>query len=59
MKSLRLLFLTCLLALSVLAQKETKKLIYVQQVFRHGARYPLYPKPNDFSNVSITDNAAG
>lgn len=57
MKSLRLLFLACLLALSVLAQKGTKNLIYVQQVFRHGARYPIYPKANDFSNVSIPDKA--
>lgn len=59
MTSLRLLFLICLATLSVLAQQETRKLIYVQELFRHGARYPIYPKSNDGSNISIIDNSLG
>lgn len=29
--------------------EQTKKLVFIQELFRHGARYPIYPKKNDFS----------
>ena len=35
------------------------KLIFVQEVFRHGARYPLGANDKDGSNISIIHNAIG
>ena len=48
--------LLCLLG-EVLAQEP--KLIYVQEVFRHGHRYPIYPKSYDGSDFVNTIRSAG
>lgn len=38
-----------LLIIVVLAASQTPKLIMVNELFRHGARYPVYPKSDDDS----------
>jgi hypothetical protein len=52
---MRSLYLLALLLVTLSA----RQLIYVHEVFRHGARYPIYPNSKDFSNISLTDNAFG
>jgi hypothetical protein len=39
-----------ILWLLAVVSSQTPKLVYVQQVFRHGHRYPLYGSPLDGSN---------
>ena len=36
-----------------------KKLIFVQELFRHGARYPIYPKSYDNTTYAIDLNSVG
>lgn len=38
-----------LLALVVFVSAQTPKLIMINELFRHGARYPVYPKSDDDS----------
>ena len=38
-----------LILLFMLPQTEAKKLIFVQEIFRHGARYPMLSMKNDKS----------
>lgn len=35
------------------------KLIYVQEVFRHGARYPIYPSSKDNSAYASAERSVG
>ena len=47
-----LIYLTIfLIALSIVPANSVKKLIFVQELFRHGARYPINPH----RNVDMTD----
>lgn len=55
-----ILFLLILGSLTAsLAQAQSPRLIFVQQVFRHGARYPIYPSPKDGSDFAIQQHAEG
>lgn len=52
-----LLFLLVLLNNnSVLAQK---KLVFVQELFRHGSRYPIYPRSFDGSDYAAKEHSIG
>lgn len=53
-----MIFILVLLFASLYNAQEPK-LIFVQQVFRHGARYPIYPKPEDHSNFASKQHAVG
>ena len=53
------LFAVTLLFLLTFVESSNKKLIYVQSVFRHGSRYPLYPSPEDHSNLTDIDTLKG
>ena len=44
MKNIYLLSLIVVLFCCAVAEK---KLIFIQEMFRHGARYPLYPSAGD------------
>jgi hypothetical protein len=33
----------------ILMQTLSRKLIFVQNLFRHGARYPIFLNPDDFT----------
>lgn len=44
---MKLLLLLIFLIYSALS----RKLIFVQNLFRHGARYPTYPSKDDFTNA--------
>jgi hypothetical protein len=35
------------------------KLVYVQEVFRHGARYPIYPTTKDGTEYAIEEDRIG
>lgn len=52
---LTLLLVGLLLGLAVCADK----LIMVQELFRHGARYPIYPNKFDMSEYALADNSIG
>jgi hypothetical protein len=51
----------CLLLILVfLAASQTPKLIMVNELFRHGARYPVYPKADDNSaNYTFNEHSYG
>jgi hypothetical protein len=52
------LAITALLVVLGVAQTNPK-LIYVQEVFRHGARFPIYPSKNDNSYYAKEQRSAG
>lgn len=54
-----MIFILTLLLIASLASAEEPKLIFVQQVFRHGARYPIYPNDKDGSKFAMEQNAVG
>lgn len=35
------------------------KLVYVQEVFRHGARYPIYPNKHDGTEYAVEEDRVG
>ncbi len=37
----------------------SQKLIMIQELFRHGARYPVYPKNDDMSNYTFAEHSFG
>lgn len=37
----------------------TAKLVYVQEVFRHGARYPIYPSKADGTDYALLEDRVG
>jgi|JI6StandDraft_1071083.scaffolds.fasta_scaffold253415_1 hypothetical protein len=51
------LVLLCLTASA--AESQSPRLIFVQQVFRHGARYPIYPSQKDGSDFAIKQHSVG
>lgn len=53
--SLLLLILTAL----AIAISESRRLIYVQEIFRHGARYPINPMSNDDSEYVNSEKMNG
>jgi len=53
---IRLIFSLLLL---ILAQTQQDRLIMVQQVFRHGARYPIYSSNKDGSAFAVTEHSEG
>ena len=54
----RILFLSILAILLFCCYSE-KKLIFIQELFRHGARYPIYPTPTDGSDYATELNSEG
>ena len=44
------------LVLGVSAQDQ---LLFVQETFRHGARYPIYPSEKDNTMYAVTENKVG
>ncbi len=47
------------LCLASLTLSSEPKLIYIQEVFRHGHRYPFHPSPFDNSTFILSMNSAG
>lgn len=43
----------------LLSQILARKLIFIQNLFRHGARYPIFINPDDFTNDPNIANKAG
>lgn len=39
------------LFLLIVVESQTPKLLMVNELFRHGARYPVYPKKDDNSST--------
>ena len=58
-----ILFHILLLAVAVFSlaavTSSEKKLIFVQELFRHGARYPIYPTTIDGSDYAINEHSEG
>lgn len=54
MELYKIILLNCFLAF-VFCQK----LIMLNELFRHGARYPVYPKKDDFSNYTWAEHSFG
>lgn len=52
------LLLLILLALAI-GITQPRKLIYVQEIFRHGARYPIRAMSNDNSEYVNSENMSG
>jgi len=53
------LFLILIVAAFLTLVSTKPKLIMVQELFRHGARYPIYPNDIDKSSYALKDNAMG
>lgn len=53
----RLMLIAVILVLTYLASAQD--LIFVQQVFRHGARHPIYPSDLDGSNFTVKQHSMG
>lgn len=56
-----LIYLTIfLIALSIVPANSVKKLIFVQELFRHGARYPINPHRNvDMTDYVLDEHSTG
>lgn len=53
-------FLLILAFLSAsLTEAQSPRLIFVQQVFRHGARYPIFPSSKDKSDFATEQHSVG
>lgn len=48
-----------LIILGLLIQLIFGDLIFVQELFRHGARYPIHPSTKDGTEYALADNMAG
>lgn len=48
-----------ILILIFLGQIALCRLVMVQETFRHGARYPIYPMKNDMTDYAITEDKIG
>jgi hypothetical protein len=48
-----------LVTLCLLLSLMAGKLVYVQEVFRHGARYPIYPTTKDGTEYAIEEDRIG
>lgn len=60
MKSLGCLRLTFLLLILLLQPlRSENKLVFIQELFRHGARYPLFANINDKSDFASRDHVLG
>ena len=50
-----LLLIACFMTISL----ADKRLIFVQELFRHGARYPIYPSQEDNTMFAVEENSVG
>lgn len=53
------MFMSKILILIFLAQICLCRLVMVQETFRHGARYPIYPMKNDMTDYAILEDKIG
>lgn len=43
----------------LIVTQNSSKLVMMQQVHRHGARYPIYPRADDNSTYAHTEHSTG